>query len=656
MPTITLPEVETTAQSVLSRLNEQAPRTVVVGPPSSGKTSVLHSLALTLGHKAVLVEAPSFDPDAGPVALAMLCVGLTPGSSVLVDSLRSPSGWAPKKNAVLAAVRARADETVVLIDEPFANSAPGPVAPPFGRRLAELTKDLLAIDGLRVVWTASDWTVPGERLSMRVRSNPDEILDPSLWNGERPAAEQVSQQPRATLESLSPLELRLRVALVKLGVPPADAVRRRSLGATLALLLNHLGAQGSGLQEVLKRLSVLRVPLSAGALVEFGAGELDPDHLRLLERSILFGSPAELRLHSGLAEEVRRGLSSAQVREAHTLAARYHKARFGHSSAAEDVGAAVRHELENLHHRTEAGDATLLQEESLWFSDQYVGLGRALSLAKRHPEAVIAYERAVEHDDDDAYAHHYLAWNLDVEAADPLKVEQHYRRAIELEPSHAWYQGRFINHLITRGRTREAKAAWEEALAEIYAVFPHDDRRIHEELHAETARLLLHRGQLAFAREVLDDVPGGIDDSAWLRAERRLLHALEEAEQERLVHPAHVPDELRASPVLFDPTEVPPGVVWMPGRVANLTEGICHLRVLRVEPPEPKLAWLHLPFEHVIASLDGPKAVPPAGTFIEIIEGAGGTYTIRRHPRESFYDDALPRLDHHASPARTCPA
>jgi tetratricopeptide (TPR) repeat protein len=561
-----------------------------------------------------------------------------------VDALRIPGAWTRKKDDILAVVREHAREKVVLFDEPFANSTPGPVAPPFGRQLAQLANDLLAVDGLKVVWSAADWPIPTERRSMRVGSNPEVVLDPSRWNGEGAAAEQLLRQPRGVLERFSPLELRLRVALVSQGVPPDEAVRLRPLDGTLDLLLRRLGERSRELGRVLGFLSVLRVPIPAADLDTFHADALSPDLRGLLERAILFGDPDGLRLHPVLVDYVRRKLSPDSLHDVHLVAASYHRMRFDRARAAVTIEPAVRHELEVLYHRSEAGDIALLDEHALWFSEQYVGLGRALSHAGRRHEAVRAYERAVEHDDANAYAHHYLAWNLDVDAVDPPRVEKHYLRATEIEPSHAWYQSRFIRFLVTRGRTRDAETAWDEALAAIQAVYGRGDGRIHEVLHAELARLLLHRGQLGFAHEVLDGLPTGQDEPAWLRAERRLLRALEEADEDRLVHPPQLPAELRDRPFLFDAAEVPAEAIWMPGRVASLSEQTCHLRVLRVAPTESRLAWLHLPVERVLACLDVSKSVPPAGTFVEIVEGVGGGLRIRRHNFDPFFDDALPNV------------
>jgi hypothetical protein len=206
----------------------------------------------------------------------------------------------------------------------------------------------------------------------------------------------------------------------------------------------------------------------------------------------------------------------------------------------------VRHELEEVHHLTEAGDAGALLSRSLWFVDQYNALGKALSqMASRAPrgeppeealrrQAIQAYERALAHDASDAYAHHYIAYNLDILAADPARAEREYVVARDLEPTHAWYHSRYIRFLITTAWMTEARAAWERAFDGLGgAPRPLD----YEELHGQVARLLLHRGELDFAREVLEDVPEEQRASPFWGALHRLLVYLEEERDELLVFP-----------------------------------------------------------------------------------------------------------------------
>ena len=74
------------------------------------------------------------------------------------------------------------------------------------------------------------------------------------------------------------------------------------------------------------------------------------------------------------------------------------------------------------------------------------------------------FRLAVQLEPEHAYAHHYLAYNLDWLAEETEDLEFHYREAIRLQPTHPWYWSRWISYLATRGRYREAKITWHEAL------------------------------------------------------------------------------------------------------------------------------------------------------------------------------------------------
>lgn len=414
--------------------------------------------------------------------------------------------------------------------------------------------------------------------------------------------------------------------------------------AVVQELFAKLGPDGASLRRVVGALSVLRLPFGAAELEAFGAGTLEPRSAAILERALLFGEANGLSLHEVIAREANRWLElSRRVRSTHEQAADLHRARFAQASGARNVASSIREELEVVHHRTSAGDAKLLLEDSIWFADQFVDLGRTLSRQERHREAVQAYERAVEHDPDDAYAHHYLAWNLDVDAREPARVERHYRKAVERASEHPWYQGRLVSFLITRGRAREARLGWDAALAEVLRAHGSEDERVYEELHGQVARLLLHRGELEFARDVLEDIPEHIaGDAAWARALRRLLEGLFEARDQRLVFPPSLPAAERWRPRLFDSSELA-GATWMPGRIDNHDTDQVHIRVARRAADTVEYAWLDLSHPAFHTAVGAVRPLPPAGTFVELVERPE-RLVLRRQAAELYSDDALPRL------------
>ena len=107
----------------------------------------------------------------------------------------------------------------------------------------------------------------------------------------------------------------------------------------------------------------------------------------------------------------------------------------------------------------------MASDRRIRFKEQLDAIGRTLSYRHhQHPRAVKVFRLAVQLDPEHAYAHHYLAYNLDWLAENTEALESHYRRAIDLQPTHPWFWSRWICYLATRGRGAEAKAQWHEAV------------------------------------------------------------------------------------------------------------------------------------------------------------------------------------------------
>src|SRR5690606_4074472 len=128
-------------------------------------------------------------------------------------------------------------------------------------------------------------------------------------------------------------------------------------------------------------------------------------------------------------------------------------------------------EMEAFHHASKSGDQALCDELRVFFVVQLDALGRRLSIRARREQrrelygaAATIFERALELDPGDDYAHHYLAFNLDVEGKDAQRVEEHYRQAVELQSNIVYWWSRYVTFLITRGRMAEARRAWDDAL------------------------------------------------------------------------------------------------------------------------------------------------------------------------------------------------
>ena len=297
------------------------------------------------------------------------------------------------------------------------------------------------------------------------------------------------------------------------------------------------------------------------------------------------------------------------------------------------AGTAQDFEMEAVHHLTEACDPQALEMFTPFFVEQWDALGKALGQARKYDEAVRCYEKALSHDPEDAYAHHYKAFNLDWRADRVVEVEHHYREAIRLERSHVWHHGRFDCFLVTRGRILDARQAWTEAVSDLAPGGDYRFAGIYEELHKPVARLLLHRGELDFAREVLADVTDPVARAGdWFRSLSRYLQVLDEAARDEVVFPPHVaPEERWNGPHTVPGGALPDGLSsWTPGRVARVDGREVHVRVAVLEGGVPRFGWRSFDAAK-FRKLSSWAWDVPAGTFIEILLLAGDKELIRTH-------------------------
>jgi hypothetical protein len=315
------------------------------------------------------------------------------------------------------------------------------------------------------------------------------------------------------IETLAPLVLRLLIGLEALDAPLSGARRTRlstESAQTLApLLLAELHARESALAPLWTNLSLVRRPFAL-TLVE----ELAEQPLTGLENDLLINA----LLHEGISgywlHDALKGAAGARLKDdaraqAHGRLASYYERRFGEVGDA--AGQHLELEVEAFHHAAAAGQDVRERIRPV-FLDQLADLGRQLSEHGNHLAAADVFERAIRWNDQEAYLHHYLAYNFDVAGVGVQKIDAGYRRAIELDETHPWWHSRYVRFLITVGRIDEARAIWRAALGsiEIGAL----DDRIFDELHAEVAVLLIHRGHLDFAWEVLQQVPGAIREAS----------------------------------------------------------------------------------------------------------------------------------------------
>ncbi len=634
--TVSLPGVDKAVAELQTALEAGATAVALLGERGAGKSSAAWKLAQAClknqKNRVIFISIPRWGDDAAAVALVSAASQLDPTGSKIVPRIKSPNvTWDEKVELVAAALKEPQDTPLLILDNPRLEPPQGNAQTLFSVEAYGLTQKLLGLSGVRKVVTLPNFAslVDAKEVKLETRSVAAQVLQSSNWEGLAQHAQLLLQVGGTQLDGYSPFELRLMTALVAAGVKPLDILtngwHHRELLRRLLLSLVGRGA----LKKVIGRLAILRGVFDEELLALAGAGQLDAHSSAVLRRALLFRENGLWVLHDLLAREAldHDWLTDSEAVEAHQNAARYHQARFEAAARTDDLASALRHEMEYVHHLTEAGDVeTLLSEKfSLFFSTQYDALGKSLSYKKRYDKAVLAYERAIEHNPKDWYGHHYLAYNLDILAQDPDRVEAEYIEALRWKPAQVWFHGRLICFLITTGRLLDARRAWGGALSWLFPDEANPRDWVYDELHRQVAWLLLHRGQLDFARRVLEDVPPSVRKTAfWYQNFTRFIRAQEEAEENKLVFPPSIPVERRweGPHLVLDKADAARVEAWTPGRIASVDDRGVHIRIARRDPAtgQERYGWRDLTNEQLrTLSSHAASLRLPAGTFVELV-------------------------------------
>ncbi len=636
--------------------------------PTWGKSTALRLVAERLraaGLLPVLVDPPRRSLDAGPVALVQAAVGLSNGGDGMLQLLTKEASWVEKLSLVLERVEREAERVVILCDEPF-HGASHKRGDAYSWHAEEAFRSLLAVACRRIVAgmlpRGATALVRGHRHHLERRSDPLPWLeDAEAWGVLAPEAAGLALAIESGPKDRSPLEVRLLVAVAAVR-SVEDAVRlqkggldRRGIAEELAKSLGGFEPRRAFLRRAWQRLCVVRRPVANDFLGRLVGDPPDERAGAVLWTCLLDSQDGASMIHWTLrrdAAEFLDPLPPEELQAVHRALARFYADRFEQQGG---QAFALLDEMEAFYHATQAADQDLMSRLRAYFSDQLDLWGRTLSQEFRmYREAASVFERALSWDPDDDYAHHYLAFNLDILAdLDRLQdIEEHYQRAIELREDHLWWHSRWVSYLITRGRIREARLAWNEALDALELPDPDAEDWVYENLHLWVARLLVHRGRLEFAEEVLRGIPRRVlEQSPGLAAVARRHRALLEARRGRVVFPLSVPPERWWSGPHVCPRrrDVGPLVRWLPGRIDTISGGT--VRILAAEPPlggvgEAVYGFLTIAAEDFDRwSQDELLDELAAGRFVELAwYGEDPNPIIRVHPGGPWEDPDLPPL------------
>jgi tetratricopeptide (TPR) repeat protein len=616
-----------------------------VGPPTAGKSAALRHLAQAMAEgperrRVVAIDFPRHgDDDAAMVALANAAGQLEAVGCSVAEQVRDPKvTFGTKLDSVVAALE-ETENLLVTIDMPRLDRNPSPTMGMFREatwttfhRLASLKKPLVAVAADR----KSAWPAASP-VQLRTFSDPDALLAPDQWNGLGASAQTARQVFGDHLNRFSPQMVRLGVVALHLGASAeklSEAVLARHL---LSAVCERLSPTA---RTVLGRLGHVRVPFDNELLERVGWEQMAAEEQTAVHAGLLLQDQGALHLHEDIARAVRSQRGESEFDEGHRAIASWHRAAYEIAVERSDVRGAIHHEVELVHHLSETGDADAL--EHAYFAEQYDAFGKSLSIAGRFDDAVRAYERALEHQPDDAYAHHYLAYNLDVQGKDAPRVDRHYGCALNNDPGHVWYHGRRLCFFVVRGRDADARRAWNDALVEFMPDVTQPDEDFYKELHGHFARILLHRGKLELAHEVLCSVPRDVAERAtWWRALKELERGLADAHARELVFPPHLDEEERWSGPHLAPTE---GLErWMPGRVDAVDDEGVTFRIAARQSDEPvRYGHRRMSWQELGETKRWGREGFATGRFVEIYELDDGTTRVERWPPEKPPKGLLP--------------
>lgn len=575
----------------------------LAGAVGSGKTSVLRiaeSLFRQRGKTPVMLSASSADAETSAIVLAEAADSLSQAGCLNgeADILRDPNRrWLEKFDAVIKMIDEEPDRFVVLCDEPthwFRQNASEIDDTPDHH--ARLLSDWVfkQANCRRIVSGFVPTGLPRlkQTRAPRISNGRDFLEDPAFWASATNLATGILGATKRSIESHSVMELRLLVAWAWM-FSPESAARQCELDFSATSLLESLldaleisaqqNAAHRSFCKALASLAISRVDLPNDTCDELASGlsRLDRDILRLCfcdER------PNCSSLHPLVRHEVHTRARDRNRAETNTVwrlpttdRTAVHK-RLYNIANEHPAGESWRIDLEALHHGVLAGELQCLADSKrLHFVEQLHEIGRSLSYVyRRHQQAADIFRLALIFDQENAYSHHYLAFNLDWNAEAEEEVEIHYQKAIELQAEHPWWWSRWISYLATRGRFKQASAAWRDASDALSVAEGSTPEWVYLSLHRWVARWMLHWSNLDLAQNILRSVPSSLSGNASISRLNDLLAALRLAERGKAVFPLSVPARLWWTPNPHSnlPLEVANQRLetWHPARIQHVGE------------------------------------------------------------------------------------
>jgi tetratricopeptide (TPR) repeat protein len=618
----------------------------VDGPPGSGRSTLVDRVAESVPD-AVIVRVPvGEDADAPLHALLQAAAAVGKQAVAHAASQSSSELLLERFREVVHELARQARPLVLYLPDRFGLDDVDDDHPTKSwlERLAEIVRDVDRLPFALVVPRGTLRRFQNPAMFRKVHlpiatANVAALKDDGTWGGYAKHADRLYEQlTKEPSSPIGPLELRLMVGLVGLGVP-VSAVHGCVLGpgpsALSALVRMYTSAlradQHATVLEGVRRLMLPREPLKPADAIALSG--IPTEHEPLLRHCLGYGHQG-LRVQPYVRSTLLRQLARVADEDvAHKRIADVHAKSDGALNAVDAAGKSqdsLRHWLEKVHHLAFAGElgAEDWAKQELNSREFLIDRARALSVDHgAYEEAAELYQRCLKWWPTDAYALHYRGYNLDRLGTDAAIVEKCFRAALAEERSNLYYNSRLVTFLIAQGRPLDADRAWKSALENVVAREP-EPVAYHVTRHVVAA--WLETGEVRRARAAFDTLPLP-DEVPWAEPLLRLRHQLQDAEEAETlgvaVYPSRIPIGRRwSAPRLAQGSlEGAPRTAWFPGRVVSVDhESVVIAWVVPDSAPEKRRVVTREMSLEEWERLGGALPVE-APTFIELAEYAGRT-------------------------------
>lgn len=606
-------ELEQAADRVLAATQKPGAVVFVSGTPGAGRSRLIARLRARASDLFRVVDPPSAKhADTAMHALMQMA------AAVGVDGIDDALANQPLSNRARTIGRALADQhRVLLLRLPptwLKSTARGSDEAIFQRCAFEYFRGLRGAKSLRLV-ILSSWIPIWLQRKLAERSpetvalppatlRPDAEPDPAVWADYADAAARVFS--RLTSTRITAFQFGLAVALEKLDPRLALSAEQLDSRGALDRLLVQLrtalaGSRYTALRSGLARVAQARYPISPELALQIA--DVEPEHQALVLRCVGYVSPdgATFRMNDTIrAALLSIGTSDSprDFTDTHAKLAGYFETKDGVADPRKATNDGMLPWLEATHHFAWAGergrDKWHDRAQACHSREFFWDRARALSIQeRRYLDAAEVYRQCVEAFDDDHYAWHYYAWNLDKAGKRPRDVEAGFRRAVDLEGENNWYNSRLITFLIGIGRYDDAEEAWREFLD---CVDPDRTRSLDDEdlgwgFHRWVVERWLDAGEVERARAALEVLSADLiqrvpplGDLAWRLADAEESKALGESVYPPGVHPDERWKQPGDIPIEIDGRSLRS---WHPARVVSVDDDAIEI-VIADPRPEPR--------------------------------------------------------------------